>query len=86
MYRGPRFFGSLLLGSALMLPLATVGCAHHYYSAHEDVYYNQWVTENHRDAHVDYQHLSKEDQKRYWDWRHSHHDHDKDHDHDQNHQ
>lgn len=84
MHRGTRFFGSLLLGSALMLPLATVGCAHHYYNTYtpqEDVYYNQWVVENHRDAHVDYQHLSKEDQKHYWDWRHNHHDHDHDHDH-----
>jgi hypothetical protein len=85
MHPGTRLFGSLLLGSALMLPLATVGCAHRYYSPHEDDY-NQWVTENHGDAHVDYQHLSKEDQKRYWDWRSSHHDHDKDQDHDQNHQ
>ena len=85
MHRGSKLLGSLLLGFALMLPLATVGCAHHdYYTPQEDVYYNQWVVENHRDAHVDYQHLSKEDQKRYWDWRHSHHDHDKDHD--QNHQ
>jgi hypothetical protein len=64
-----------------MLPFATVGCAHHYYVRQDDVYYNQWVTENHRDAHVDYQHLSKEDQKHYRDWRRSH-----DRDHDQNHQ
>ena len=88
MHRGTRLLGLLLLGSALMLPLATVGCAHHYYTytPQEDVYYNQWVVENHRDVHIDYQHLSKEDQKRYWDWRRSHdHDHDKDHDHDQNH-
>jgi hypothetical protein len=75
MHRAPRFLASLLLGSALMLPLATLGCVHHYHdnwNSQETVYYNQWVTENHRDPHVDYQHLSKEDQKRYWDWRHSH--------------
>jgi hypothetical protein len=78
--RGSRFLGSLLLGFAMLLPLATAGCAHHYYGTYgpgEDVYYNQWVVENHRDAHVDYHHLSKEDQKHYWDWRHNHaHDHD----------
>jgi hypothetical protein len=85
MHRGTRLFSSLLLGSALMLPFATVGCAHHYYARQDDVYYNQWVTENHRDPHVDYQHLSKDDQKHYQDWRRSH-DHDHDKDHDQNHQ
>jgi hypothetical protein len=90
MHCGARLFSSLLLGSALILPLATSSCSHHYYTSpdytvQEDVYYNQWVTETHRDPHVDYHHLRKEDQKRYWDWRHSHeHDHDKDHD--QNHQ
>jgi hypothetical protein len=78
MHRDTRLFGSLLLAFALLLPFATVGCAHHYYTPREDVYYNQWVTENHRDPHVDYQHLSKKDQKSYWDWRH-HHDHDQNH-------
>ena len=46
----------LLLGTALMLPLATTGCEHHYYTARdpyyhdrhrwddrENGYYNQWV-------------------------------------------
>jgi hypothetical protein len=38
------------------------------------------VVENHSAPHRDYRHLSKEDQKRYWDWRHNHdHDHDRDH-------
>jgi ribonuclease HI len=75
------------------LTLLTVGCAHRYYDAdhndyhrwnsNETVYYNQWVTENQMDAHRDYRHLSKEDQKRYWDWRHNHdHDRDNDRDHD----
>lgn len=93
MQKSCRLFSSLLLGVALAGPGVTAGCAHHYYTAYdpyyqdrhvwndqETVYYQQWVIENHRDPHVDYRHLAKEDQKRYWDWRHQH-DHDHDHDH-----
>jgi hypothetical protein len=83
-----RYFVS---GAVIVLALFTAGCAHRYYDpyhndyhrwdAHERVYYQQWTTENHVDAHRDYRHLSKEDQKRYWDWRHNNeHDHDHDHD------
>ena len=98
MQRRYGYVTSLLLGSALMLPLATTACEHHYYTARDPYYhdrhrwddreagyYNQWVIEIHSDPHRDYRHLSKEDQKRYWDWRHHHdhdHDHDRDHDHD----
>jgi hypothetical protein len=95
MLRGHERLASLILGLSLLLPLATIGCAHHYYTAYdpyhndshrwdaqEDAYYHQWVIENHMDANRDYRHLSKDDQKRYWDWRHSH---DKDHDHDHDH-
>lgn len=86
-----RKFSSMLLATAMMLPLATAGCAHRYYvddpyyhdrhrwDSNEQAYYHQWVVENHMDAHRDYQHLSKEDQKSYWDWRHNP---DRDHDHD----
>lgn len=93
-----RKMSLVLLGAALTLPLATIGCTHHYYADdpyyhdrhrwdnHEQVYYQQWVIENHIDRDRDYRHLSKEDQKRYWEWRHSH-DHDRDHDrnHDRDH-
>ena len=98
MQRGYNSIGSLLVGAALMLPLATTGCTNHYYASdpyyhdrhrwdeHERGYYNQWVIEAHIDSHRDYRHLSKEDQKRYWDWRHSHdHDRDRDRDHDHDH-
>ena len=80
----------LLPGVVLLLALFTAGCETHYYRAYdpdhgdyhcwnhqETVYYQQWTTENHMDAHRDYRHLSKEDQRRYWDWRHNH---DRDHD------
>jgi hypothetical protein len=87
--------GHFAATAAIGLALVTAGCAHHYYDpyhndyhrwdANETVYYNQWVVESHAEAHRDYRHLSKEDQKRYWDWRHNHdhyRDHDRDHDHD----
>jgi hypothetical protein len=87
--------GRLAASAVVALALFTVGCAHRYYdadhgdyhrwNANERVYYNQWVVEVHGDPHRDYHHLSKEDQKRYWDWRHNHdhdHDHDRDHDRD----
>ena len=84
--------GRLAASAVIALALLTAGCAHRYYDAdHDDyhrwnsgerVYYNQWVIETHRDDHRNYRRLSKEDQKRYWDWRHNH---DRDHDRDRNH-
>ena len=80
-----------------MLALLTTGCAthryydpyhhdYHHWDSSETVYYNQWVVEYHMDPHRDYRHLSKEDQRRYWDWRHNHdHDHDRDRDHNREH-
>jgi hypothetical protein len=86
-----RSVGYFFSGAVVLLALVTAGCAHRYYDsyhndyhrwdAHETVYYHQWVVENRIDPHRDYRHLSKEDQKRYWDWRHSHDDRDRDHDH-----
>jgi hypothetical protein len=85
-----RSVGYFTLCAVILLAMVTAGCAHRYYDAdhndyhrwngNERVYYNQWVVENHGAPHRDYRHLSKEDQKRYWDWRHNHdHDHDRDH-------
>jgi len=101
MKRRHSFFAALALGAALVAPLATVGCAeHHYYrvydpyyhdyhnwNAQEQDYYRQWARENHRDEHQDFRKLNKDDQQRYWQWRHGQannqgHDHDHDHDND----
>ena len=46
---------------------------YHRWDNHETVYYHQWVVENHRDDR-DFRKLNKDEQKRYWDWRHEHHD------------
>lgn len=91
MLKGLRWTGTALLGVALFAPLATIGCGGHhavrvydpYYSDyhnwddHERGYYNQWVVETHRE-HRDYDRLPPDEQKQYWDWRHSHGDHDHD--------
>lgn len=75
-------FGYLVSSAAILLALVTAGCAHRYYDPYyhdyhtwnhnEVVYYQQWQVENHVDPHRDYKHLSKDQQKQYWDWRHSH--------------
>jgi hypothetical protein len=76
-------FERLFSWAVVLLALATAGCAHRYYDPYyndyhvwdhqERVYYNQWLVENHIDTHRDYNHLSKEEQHKYWDWRHQHH-------------
>ena len=84
MSSGSRYLSLIFLAGALATPLVTSGCAHrvydpyysdyHHWDHHETVYYQQWVVENHRDPHRDYHHLNKDEQKQYWDWRHSHGD------------
>ena len=76
----------MLWKAALALSVFTSGCTVHagypvdpyYHDRHavvrEVVYYNQWEHDTHRD-HVDFKKRNKDDQKAYWDWRHSHDDH-----------
>jgi len=82
MQRQRFYLASMLLASALALPLAGAGCAgHRYYDPYyhdyhrwgpeEDRYYRQWETENHRE-HREWSQRSPEEQKEYWDWRHKH--------------
>jgi hypothetical protein len=86
MHCASRYLGSLLIAVAFLAPAVTTGCGGHSYRVydpyhndyhrwdnHETVYYNQWATDNHRDNR-DFRKLNKDDQKQYWDWRHSHHD------------
>jgi hypothetical protein len=87
------YITSLLLASALALPLLGTGCAEHryarvydpyYHDYHrwgpdEDRYYRQWEVEGHRE-HREWGKRSPEEQNQYWAWRHSHGDHDHDHD------
>jgi hypothetical protein len=86
MSSGSKWLSLVFVAGALVTPLVTTGCGGHrvydpYYSdyhrwdSHENVYYQQWIVEGHRDPHRDYKHLNKDEQKQYWDWRHSHGDH-----------
>jgi hypothetical protein len=91
MRRRSGSLSTLLLATALALPLASIGCAeHHYYRVYdpyyhdyhrwddrETVYYQRWETENHREHH-DFRQRNADEQKEYWNWRHSHPDHDHD--------
>ncbi len=85
-----RFVSSLFLAAALASSVLGTACAeHHYYRVYdpdhsdyhvwnhdEVVYYNQWARENHRDPNRDFRKLPPEEQKEYFNWRHSHGDHD----------
>jgi hypothetical protein len=81
-----RPLSSFLLATALIVPMATIGCAEHasyrYYDAdHRDyhswnnsevVYYSNWENQTHRD-HEDFNKRSADEQKEYWNWRHDQH-------------
>jgi len=72
-----RFRAGSALFAVPLLFVLMAGCAgrveYRSYGPAEEPYYNQWVVETHHD-HVDYEHLSKRDQKNYWRWRHDHPD------------
>jgi hypothetical protein len=90
MYATNSRLGLALLFALSLAPVLNTGCAvrvssgyrvydpyhsdYHTWNDGETVYYNQWVVENHRE-HRDFRKLRKEDQKRYWNWRHDHPDH-----------
>jgi hypothetical protein len=78
--------GRILSCGIILSCLATAGCTHSYYDPYyhdyhhwnrgEVVYYNQWTVQNHIDPHRKFKDLNQDQQKQYWDWRHS-----QDHDH-----
>jgi hypothetical protein len=83
MHVSHRFFGTLLLGIALVS--TTVGCArpaiydpyyhdYHHWDSHEVVYYQRWEVETRRE-HRDFERRGDDEHKEYWTWRHSHEDH-----------
>jgi hypothetical protein len=78
-------FATILLAAAIASPALMTGCSGsvrvydpYYHDYHdwngEVVYYNQWEHDTHRD-HQDFHNRNKDDQKAYWDWRHSHEQH-----------
>lgn len=83
-----RFCNVGLLGTALMIPVATAPLAlraqdrtyhdqgrndDHQWNTGEDRAYRAWLKENHR-KYKDFAKLKKQDQESYWAWRHEHPD------------
>jgi hypothetical protein len=72
-----------LLAAVLAAPLLIAGCAaqgrsydaghgdYHTWNNGETTYYNNWEKETHRD-HAEFKDRNADDQKEYWNWRHSH--------------
>jgi hypothetical protein len=83
MFRIKGFLGTLVLGAAMIAPVLASGCAAHtrYYDEyHTDCHtwnngevgaYRVWVGERHYE-YRDYNRLSREQQRDYWNWRHEH--------------
>ena len=79
-----KSFATILLAATIASPVLLAGCSAHvrvydpyYHDYHawdgEVVYYNQWEHDTHRD-HLEFNKRNSDDQKAYWDWRHSHND------------
>jgi hypothetical protein len=72
-----------ICSAALLAAFLVAGCEHgyrvydvqygdyHRWNNGEVVYYHQWANENHYDANRDFRHIPPEQQKAYWNWRHS---------------
>jgi hypothetical protein len=45
---------------------------YHSWNRDEADHYNRWANENHRDPNRDIRKLPPQEQKEYWNWRHSH--------------
>lgn len=83
MMRRKQFAGSLVLACAMLAPLMGAGCAarvRYYDEYHSDYHrwddgeiraYRVWVGERHSD-YREYNQLSKDEQRDYWNWRHEH--------------
>ena len=83
MLRTKGFLGTLVLSAAMFAPLLASGCAAHarYYDEYRADYhpwnngeagaYRVWISERHYE-YRDYNRLSKEQQRDYWNWRHDH--------------
>jgi hypothetical protein len=83
MFRIKGFLGTLVLGAAMVAPVLASGCAAHtrYYDEYHTDYhtwnsgevgaYRVWIGER-RYEYRDYNRLSRDQQRDYWNWRHEH--------------
>lgn len=83
MLRIKGYLGPLVLGAAMLAPVLASGCAAHvrYYDEYHADYhpwndgearaYRVWLVERHYE-YREFNRLSREDQRAYWNWRHDH--------------
>ena len=83
MSRMNRYIGPLVFAAAMIVPLAGSGCAahvryydeyhndYHRWDAGEDHAYRVWLRER-RYEFREYNRLSRDEQRDYWNWRHDH--------------
>jgi hypothetical protein len=83
MIRIARLAGPLVLSVALVVPLLTTGCYertryydeyhsdYHYWNDGEGRAYRFWIGDRHY-GYVEYNHLDRDHQREYWNWRHDH--------------
>jgi len=83
MFQTKSFLGTLVLGTALVIPLWTAGCATHarYYDDYYADYhpwndgearaYRVWLAERHYE-YREFTRLNRDQQRDYWRWRHDH--------------
>jgi hypothetical protein len=82
--RGIRnLVGVFFLAAVMVVPVVITGCGsttevvdeghgdRHKWDDHEETVYKGWLSDNHKEYHPIKQ-APPEDQKSYWDWRHSH--------------
>jgi hypothetical protein len=87
MSRITRILGSFLLAASFLVAVASSGCAGrvrvydeyhsdwHRWNHDEDLAYRRYLDERH-ESYRDYNHLNKDEQKDYWNWRHGQSNHD----------
>ena len=75
-----RLFSGLLISTLALGTIVTTGCAEHRYGGNDsyygsgsyygynDPYYRQWLAERRYD-NIEYNRLSRERQREYWEWR-----------------
>ena len=82
----PRFLSSWFLAGVLACGCLGIGMGctreervydadhrdYHAWNRDEVDHYNRWANETHRDANRDFRKLPADEQREYWNWRHSH--------------
>jgi hypothetical protein len=68
-----KFFGSLVLGVCLLVPIGTLYADEHQWNDGENAAWHQYLKEHHKKDH-DWAKAKKKEQTDYWKWRDQHRD------------